>query len=460
MCTYRMVVFGLLMVFGITSCKVNHSETTQNQLADTKVSDLNGLQNSQSNAISPILVGTNVWFINPSKQVWDLTEQSGVKSIRIGGHAYDVNMPSKAELLDWVKKIQSIGAEPIMQVSQYDSPEAAADLVTYFNVDLASGKPIKYWNIGNEPWLQNKKPNLSEVGPMVEKYFKPRAVAMKAVDATIKIYGPDLCYYIDEAINDLFGGANDISGKIPGKEYYYCDGISWHRYPQDTNINLAYEGIENFRESIVKCKAKVDSVNILHNRTGDDALGWGIGEYNAKGGPQVHTWENGQMFGGVLDLCMKYEATYATTWSMFEHNGDRKGSDFSFIDGAHMTPRPSYRHMQMIANNFSGEYIDGKSTLKDIITFGSKQGSKISVMIMNRSDKTVSFNLNLNDQKVSNDSDLVQLNIDANTNLSYNGTMEPLASMALVFDNGKIEKTVYTNKDFINELPATQSVLK
>lgn len=400
--------------------------------------------------ISPVLVGNNVWYKNPTDEVWNLTAQSGVTSIRIGGHSYDVAMPSKAELLDWVKRIQSMGAEPIMQVSQYVSAAVAADLVKYFNVDLASGKAIKYWNIGNEPWLQNGKPAHSDVGAMVETYFKPSAAAMKLVDPTIKIYGPDECFYMDEAMNDLFGGKNDISGKVPGKNYFYCDGISWHRYPQDTTINLAYEGIEDFKTSIIKCKTRVDFVNALHNRSGDSALGWGIGEYNGKGGAQVHTWENGQMFGGILNLCMQYGATYATTWSMFENDGNRKGTDFSSIDGTNMIPRPSYRHMQMIAKNFKGIYAAGKSSLTDIITFGSVDGNTISVMIMNRANKSAVFTLHLNKQTDKNNKG-IQLNIDANRNIIHTDTIKPLATYTYVFKNNKILRTTYTNQDFINK---------
>ena len=43
-------------------------------------------------ANKPYLVGTNVWY-NPSQKVWDLTAECGVKMIRIGGHAYDDNLP-------------------------------------------------------------------------------------------------------------------------------------------------------------------------------------------------------------------------------------------------------------------------------------------------------------------------------------------------------------------------------
>lgn len=446
----KYLFYGVLTILLNSSCGTNSKVAIkENNKSESSVfkEENNAIKKIK---ISPILVGNNVWFSNPTDQVWKLTAQSGVASIRIGGHAYDKKVPSKAELLIWVKNIQAMGAEPIMQVSQYAPASAAADLVKYFNVDLASGKAIKYWNIGNEPWLQNGKPDILKVGDMVEAYFKPCSAAMKKVDPNIKIYGPDECYYMDEAMNDLFGGKNDISGKVPGKGYYYCDGISWHRYPQDTNINLAYEGIEDFRSSILKCKTRVDFVNALHNRKGDDAIGWAIGEYNGKGGEQVHTWENGQMFGGVLNLCMEYGATYATTWSMFENEGNRKGSDFSSIDGSNMIPRPSYRHMQMIAKNFKGFYAKGKSSLSDIVAFGSIDGTTISVMIMNRANKTTSFTLYLNNSKEQSNNS-VHLNIDADSPIIYKDTIEPLATYTYIFEDNKIVKTVYTNQHFITE---------
>lgn len=454
----KFIFYGVLALVLInTSCSSKSAAVIkENNDSDTAVIDQKNT--ILGTKISPILVGNNVWYVNPTDEVWKLTAQSGVGSMRIGGHSYDVTMPPKTQLLDWVKRIQAMGAEPIMQVSQYVSAETAADMVRYFNVDLASGKAIKYWNIGNEPWLQNGKPVNSVVGAMVEAYFKPSAAAMKFVDPSIKIFGPDECFYMDEAMNDLFGGKNDISGKIPGTEYYYCDGISWHRYPQDTSINLAYEGIEDFKTAIVKCKTRVDFVNALHNRSGDTALGWGIGEFNGKGGAQVHTWENGQMFGGILNLCMQYGATYATTWSMFENNGNRKGTDFSVIDGINMIPRPSYRHMQMIARNFKGVYAEGKSSLSDVITFGSIDGNTISVMIMNRATKPVSFALHLDKSRVS-DTKHVQLNIDANSTLVHTGSIEALATHTYVFKNNEITKTVYTNQHFINEKAPDESKL-
>lgn len=139
-----------------------------------------------SQRISSVLEGNNKWYINPSNQVWELAGQAGLTSLRIGRHAYDDNMPSKSQFPDWVKRNQAMGAEPIMQVSQYGTPEVAAELVKYFNLESNGNQvPIKYYNICNEPWLQVGRPPLSSGGALVEGYFKPIAAVIKDVDPGI-----------------------------------------------------------------------------------------------------------------------------------------------------------------------------------------------------------------------------------------------------------------------------------
>jgi hypothetical protein len=364
-------------------------------------------------------------------------------------------MPSNAQLLVWVNKIQAMGAEPIIQVSHYGTLAtaiaSAATTVKYFNIDSMSGKPVKYWNIGNEPWLQAGKPSTATFGAVVEAYFKPIAAAMKAVDSTIKIFGPDECDYMDTYYNDLFGGKNDITGKIPGKSYYYCDGLSWHRYPMG-NVDLAISGAADIIQRVVSAKTKIDAVNTLKGRTGDEALQWGIGEFNSDAGVNlVHSWGNGQMFGQVLGACMKYGATYATTWSMFESGGNRGVTDFSMFD-SDMKPRASYWHMQMIAKNFLGSYANGTSSSGNIVTFGSKNADTISVMIMNRvAGNPVKYTLHLNDTATTTNG--VRLNIDAESEIVYIDSIPGKATQVLVFKGHKIIKTIYTSVDFDNVKP-------
>ena len=405
--------------------------------------------------ISSQLVGTNVWYINPDQAVWDLVKECGVRTIRIGGHAYDKHLPSDETLLDWVRKIQAMGAEPVVQVSQYQPAEEAARLVRLFNVEKHDGiAPVKFWNIGNEPWLQNGRAEQSQMGALVETYFKPLAAAMKAVDSSIKIYGPNECDYMDY-YDDLFGGKNDITGKVPGKEYYYCDGLTWHRYPQGSG-DPATEGAKDFRVRSAKSKARVDQINKLHNRKGVEAFQWGIGEYNSKGGPEVHTWGNGQMFGAVLGYAMEYGAMYANTWSMFEHGGDRKGSDFSLIDGANMTPRASYRHMEMVAGYFTGSFVKGEDSDTSFMVYGAQEGDRLSVMIMNRGfgeARPYTLNLRKNDRKGEG----ITLMVASKRKGVYKDVIPPRATQVLVFKGDLITKINYTSEDFEQERPPAVS---
>jgi hypothetical protein len=409
--------------------------------------------------ISPLLVGNNLWYKTFNDTVWQLTKECGVKLIRIGGASYDHRMPSNDILLGWVKKIEGIGAEPLFQVSQYQTAEQAAELVKYFNIEKNGNKtPIKYWCIGNEPWLQAKRPATDTFGMVIEKYFKPISKAMKEVDSTILIFGPDECDYMDNYYNDLFGGKNDITGKIPGKSYYYCDGLSWHRYPQG-NGDPATDGADDMLERIVKAKSKVDQVNKLHNRTGAYALQWGIGEYNSKGGPEVHTWGNGQMFGATLGWCMQYGATYAATWSMFEHGGDRLGSDFSFIDGTKMAPRSSYWHMYFVAKYFSGKFIEGKTNDTALLAYGAQDAGKISVMVLNRGyGPAIKYSINLNNKGA--ESNMAIINLAADKDIVYNDIIPERSTQVLVFQGDSILKVTYTNKDFDNFVPPFQTVIK
>lgn len=402
--------------------------------------------------ISPRLTGTNVWYYDPGEVVWGLVEGVGPQTIRIGGHAYDRTLPSKETLLEWIQKIQATGAEAVLQVSQYGTAEEAAELVRFFNVEMKEVvAPVKYWNIGNEPWLQAGRPDFSTIGPKVEAYFKPFAAAMKEVDSSILIFGPNFSDYYDEPINDLFGGKNDITGKVPGKDYFYVDGLAFHRYPQGSG-DPAVEGADDFLERIMKVRKKVDEVNLLHNRTGDNALRWGIGEFNSKGGREVHTWGNGQMFGAVYGFAMEYGAEFATSWSMFEHGGRREGTDFSLIDGTNMTPRASYRHMEFVSKFFRGKFLKGVSNDDDLLVYGAQDGEQTSVMIMNRGfgeAKAYTLFLSNNRERVPG----LNIVINGSKEVLYKGKIQERATQVIIFKEDSITTVNYTSADFENERP-------
>jgi hypothetical protein len=399
--------------------------------------------------ISPLLVGTNLWYGDPADSVWQMTRDAQIKLIRIGGHAYDKNLPSDETLVAWVKKIRSYGAEPLIQVSQYQSPEKAAAVVRLFNISGAAGGPVRYWNIGNEPWLQNGRNDPSTVAAQVVTFFKPIAAAMKAVDPSIKIYGFDEAYYMEPAYQSLFGGEHDITGRVSGKEYYYVDGLSWHRYPQ-TEVEPGLSEINEFRGAMEKIRLLIDRANAKHGRSGDQALQWGLGEFNAKNGRLVHTFGNGQMFGAVYGYAMLHGATYVASWSMFESSGNRGRTDYGAFDGAQFVPRASYWHQRMVGENFSGRVVTAATGRPDVLAFAAYDApaSRLSVMIINVSTDPGAIPFDLRFGPAGGDSRGLGINLGIDAAGAYAGMLEPRSTQTLVFEAARLKTITYTAEDF------------
>ena len=380
----------------------------------------------------------------PDSRVWDISARAGLKIIRIGGIAFDQSMPSNEMLKAWVDNIKRLGAEPMVQISRSGGPEAAAAVVKYFNVDTKD--PVRYWNIGNEPYC-NKAAETTAAD--VAGYIKPIATAMKAVDPTIKIFAPDECY-IEAYYDELLSGDNvpaDISGKVPGQEYYYVDGVSWHLYagypPENIDIaHLPSAGAAAFLDHIRKARALVDRANEAQGRTGEAALQWGIGEFNSSDGPRVCSFENGQMFAQIYGYIMKYGGTYGATWSMLENGGRCLGTDYSFIN-ADMTPRPTFYHMQMISENFSGNYLDGMSSVEAVRAFGAVdvQAGRIAVLLLNV-DTARGYDciLRLDDATGTGE---CRVNIPAGLPVEMKQAIGSQTTMVLIFNlQGKLIKTI------------------
>jgi hypothetical protein len=396
-----------------------------------------------SQPISPYLVGNNVW-LNPSDEVWKKTSECGLQIVRIGGLAYEDALP--ANYKDWIKRIRDMGAEPLLQVPSRNSVEYAANLVR-------DNPDVKFWNIGNET-------GANAAG--IAGYVKPRASAMKAVNPKIKIFVPDGAWYDFTEMPKLLGGSADISGK-DDKGNYYIDGACWHQYPYGGLVG-GWDGmIAQMLKNTLACKKDVDFANEKQGRTGDNKIGWGIGEFNGSGevgGFPVHSWENGQMFGVVYGLTMKYEGTYGCTWSMFENGGNHGGTDFSFLDGNGLTPRASYRHMELIAKNFSGEYVDGVCSVEKLVTYGCKDvaKNKLCAMLINRTGQAHDYALRFDNQTAA--AGKTAITIDAKVSGEYTDNIPANATILLVFTGTTGKKYTYTSADFDKGSAPTVSDIK
>ncbi|PKQ26018.1 MAG: hypothetical protein CVT64_05955 [Actinobacteria bacterium HGW-Actinobacteria-4] len=409
--------------------------------------------------ISSTLVGNNVWHI-PSEAAWQVTGEAGLQFLRVGGIAYD-NALAPNSLLDmWVQEAFDMGAEPQLQVSRFGTPEEAAKLVAHFNVD--TDRPVVYWGIGNEPFCRVVTP---ESAAQVAEYWKPIAAAMKEVDPTIKIFGPNECDFYEDYYGELFSGdgsASDISGKVPGEDYYYTDGVAWHLYvgypPEEIGIDaLTTTGFQEYRSRIERTRALVDQANAANDRTGADALEWGIGEFNGRGGARVCSFENGQMIASVYGAIMEFGGSYGALWSIQESGGQCHGSDHGFLSLT-LEPRPSYWHMQMVSHYFSGTYQAVASSTETVRAFGSvdRGDGRVTAMVMNiDTSSTLTCSIGLAEGAEASGTCGLAMPVGLDTTTDFD--IGPSTTMVLVFDlDGALVSTVTYSAD--DNAPVVRSV--
>lgn len=160
--------------------------------------------------------------------------------MRIGGYNNDANTADvfdNAQLDKAVAYARAIGAEPLIQaplLADIDGGPAtaatAAAMVTYANITKGYG--IKYFSIGNEPDLYaTQGSRVDPTKPAIPNY-KPSdycasarayVAAMKVVDPTIKIVGPDLSWHYiagNDWLSPILQGCGDL-----------FDIVAIHRYP-------------------------------------------------------------------------------------------------------------------------------------------------------------------------------------------------------------------------------------
>jgi hypothetical protein len=398
-------------------------------------------------AISPCLFGQNMWLTDGAegrtgyieKFLFPKVKESGVKIIRIGGNAFEHNMPSFGQLEGWVKAIREIGAEPMIQVSSLETAEKAAACVKYFNQDKKYN--LKYWSIGNEPFIIAHRSIDS-----ISVYIKSHASAMKQVDPTIKIFIPDEAAYSSELYKALLlDDRRGVAGRDPSGNWY-IDGVNFHNYPnnkQYTRNDVIFFSVSKMRGMILELLEDVRKANLKYDRRGEDKLLWGITEFNitydnpddlSPAGFAVPSFINGQYWADVFALGMEYGAFCITPWCIQE--SDRPATYFGYIGGPpDFIPNSTFYHMQMMSSHMRGHYLKLKAGNPFVKIHGTNDGETTCLLFMNQHD-SLSFNLDL--AKANKPADQLQdlLPVTSRTPiyLNYKGKLEPASSLMLIFD--------------------------
>ncbi|MFN6036863.1 MAG: hypothetical protein ACK452_00215, partial [Bacteroidota bacterium] len=360
---------------------------------------------------------------------WNEISQSATKTIRFGGISPDKNKPTNYQYIKMIDSIKAKGIEPIIQVPfhnwRYSASEAAA-IVQYINI--TKNRNVKYWIIGNEPDLGYGYTTASQIA----SYIKPFATAMKAIDPSIKIIGPECAWYNQSIINGITtpNGPDDLTGKdINGN--YYIDYISFHIYPFNgsqtrSQVITKLTSTGSFQDNLIALNQRINNCNVTHGRTGNNLIKPAVTEANVswQNSTSDNLWGNGansfiggQFMAELISICMKQNVYFLNMWSVIE--GNSITNNIGYLDPGTGNKKPSYYHFQMLAENFNGNYINGITNNTMIKTFGCSNNNKIKVMILNQDQSNgYNFTLSLNNNPI-NSNNTLKININANVSSNY-----------------------------------------
>ena len=267
-----------------------------------------------------------------------------------------------AHVESYIRLAREVGAEPAIAVNiKTGTPEAAADLVRYVNVERGHG--VRWWYLGNEPDLSDGKTS----GP--EDYAAKAdrwADAMQAVDPNVRLVGGEVMTGAHVVGSN---GRRDWMTIIARDAGHELDALGWHYYPLDsaqsdpgssaypTVAHLFQETASDWRPSGMSF---VDEA-FPHLRRTRDAYSPGselwvteIAEDSGRGGKEgiVDTMAGALWTADILGRLAAQDADVVCKF-VFKSGSTHR---FNLID-SELRPRPSYYVYWLLAREFGDEIL-------------------------------------------------------------------------------------------------------
>lgn len=395
----------------------------------------------KAQTISPYLIGNNAWYDGSLANLWSKMSTAKFQAIRIGGAGAEGYGTTYSKYTTLIDGIRSANCEPIVQVPRWLSAQQAKDFITYINITM--GKNIKYWIIGNEPNMTSNYSNEAAVAT----YIRTIASALKSIDPTILIIGPETAWYDAAYINLLTPGhADDITGKDAAGNYY-LDIYSWHKY--------GFTSISGIETDVNSFLSKIATANAL--RPTGQKIGWAMTEVNTTydndqntlGDDQfVWSFKAGQLYAELYGMGMRKGAFTMDFWSMLEGQIERRGTDLSLFDKDY-TPRSNYYHSMMLGQNMKTNYITTTDNQTNITVIPMQDATGTAVMVLNNDrNNGFDYTLRLNSSNVTQ-SNTLNMYVNAGIASEIYGFIPSASTQMLVFDTQGtlIKRYIYTAND-------------
>jgi hypothetical protein len=319
--------------------------------------------------------------------------------MRGGGNNNDTQMPSPfddAQIDAFVAYTRAVGAEPDLQVPLlYDTngmqatAQTAADMVTYAN--KTKGYGIKYWSIGNEPDLYPTATGLpaSFASYTAADYcasFKSYAAAMKSVDPTIKLLGPELSYkYVagDDWLTPFLDACKD-----------QVDVVTVHRYPIDpsqTTLDAAFADAAAFRAVVASLRANLDQHGLTSTPLAitEANITWDGTPSKSTLPASPSTFPAGLWTADVTGVALETGLFTNAFWHVADAS---TGWKLAFVLGG--APAPAFHALSLYTKYFAGSMLVVSGVPSGFSVYASRDAQgKTAVMVLNKTSAAAALAL-------------------------------------------------------------------
>ncbi len=327
-------------------------------------------------------------------------KNSGITFLRWpGGNWGDQNDVQTYQIDNYITQAHLMGAEPSITVRLLGStPEKAAQLVKYVNIDKKYG--VKYWSIGNEPDLYVIQDS-TWTPEYYAKTWRNFAVAMKAVDPTIQLYGPEISAFLGDK-NSFdpreFIYVNSAKQSFTKRDYLteflkvnadLVDIVAVHQYPFPKHPNDGVPSWEQLRDNTPEWDRILPNLHRIIRETIGSDKPVAITEFNSDASSSMgsktspDSFLNAIWLADVMGRTIRTQPDILAYW-LLKNNSAGHGLMDSF------NVRPTYYTYQ-IYKQFGNHLLAATSPEQYVSLFAAKRDDgTITAIFVNRGDQEVS----------------------------------------------------------------------
>jgi len=328
-------------------------------------------------AISPLVYGSN---FGPRFGVIPLSVKPQAITAKLtylrypDGNWGDQNDLDEYQIDQFIKMCREMSIQPAISVRlRGGTVQSAAALVRYANV--SKGYQVQWWSIGNEPSLYSDFDTVR-----YNQEWRQYAGAMRAIDPTIKLIGPDIHQFTANAS----ANPKDKAGRDWMEEFLKANGdlvdvVSIHRYAFPRSQTSGPPTIEDLRANSQEWDAIIPTLRAVVRQYAGRDLPVAVTEVNSSwaantgGDATLDSFYNAIWWGDSLGRMIRQGVSIVAQFELI--------SEWGLMNTFEV--RPIY-YVYRMYQNFGSQLVYASSDEPDVTVFAAKRpDGTLTVMLVN-----------------------------------------------------------------------------